>query len=191
MSNNNAQNSVYLRVLCFILYCSMISTVEAKGRGGGGYYRGGYGGGGFDEPRYESWGDYLKANQFVAIILVILLVMFVGIPVIYGCWGFWEPFFSLYCNQNVSAEGYDYQVNKYNPEDEWRLPVINQAEKEGNNVKQIIQIEEMAKMPTAESTNELEIMSQKNQEEENEQRERIKEAELALEGELYRNEYKR
>ena len=43
MSNNIAQNSVYLRVLYFILYCSMISTVEAKGRGGGGYYRGGYG----------------------------------------------------------------------------------------------------------------------------------------------------
>ena len=143
MSNNNAQNkfnhSAYIRVLYFILYCSMISTAEAKGRGGGGYYRGGYGGGGSDEQRYESWGDYLKANQFVAIMLVLLVIIFVGIPFIYGCWGFWEPFFSLYCNQNVSAEGYDYNVNKHNPEDEWRLPVINQPEKEGNNVKQVIQ----------------------------------------------------
>ena len=58
-------------------------------------------------------------------------------------------------------------------------------------MKQIIQIDELAKIPTVESANELEIMNQKNQEEENEQRERIKEAELALEGELYRNDFKR
>ena len=169
----------------------MISTVETKGRGGGGYYRGGYGGGGSDGQRYESWGDYLKANPFVEIILVLLVIIFVGIPVIYGCWGFWEPFFSLYCNHNASAKECDYQINKYNPQDEWKLPVINQAEKEGSNEKQIIRIDELPKMPTAESTNEIEIMNQKNQEEENEQRERIKEAELALEGELYRNNYKR
>ena len=192
MSNNDTQNtfdhSVYLRVLYFILYCSTISTVDAKGRGGGGYYRGGYGGGGSDGQRYESWGEYLKQNQFVAIMLILLVIIFVGIPLIYGCWGFWEPFFSFYCYQNVTADGYDYQTNKYNPEYEWKIPVISQAEKEGSDVEQIIQIDELPKRQTAESTSELENINQKSQEEENEQRDRMKEAELALEGELYHNE---
>ena len=68
------------------------------------------------------------------------------------------------------------------------IPVISQGEKEGRDVEQIIQIDELPKMQTAESTSELENINQKSQEEEKEQRDRMKEAELALEGELYHNE---
>ena len=55
----------------------------------------------------------------------------------------------------------------------------------------LVQIDGLPKIPIAESTNELENINEKNQEEENEQIERMKEAELALEGELYHNELKR
>ena len=164
MLNNNTQDSFYLQTLFFILLCSVIHSAEALPPMCGGDYCNKE----FAEHGIPAHGIW----KTLAIILAIIGLGIICVPVCLCCHRFCEFFFDPCIHQ----EQYDSHYNRCNSKDEWKSRVINLTKEELIDIEDNIQTKGSISARAAE----LEIITERIRHEENERKERMKEAELSL-----------
>ena len=106
--------------------------------------------------------------------LAIVGVGIICVPVCLCC----HRFCGFFCNPCIHPEQYDSNFNRCNSENEWKSRVINLTEKELIDIEDNIQTKGSISARAAE----LEIITERIRHEEDERKDRMKEAELSLKG---------